>query len=283
LEWIGSLGIDIGFFMFSGANWYPMMYSLPEEKKLDLVRRRRQALLKSLVQRVKVTKCRSAVPAAGPCTVLDPELLWLNTEERGIFIDPETAIVALLDASVAAEPHYMAATDVWSSESGFEPIAPRSFRMPRQKYIQEAAERLAPSIVRARETVAPASNDLANQLPKYFNELVAAQTARVRKLINAKLALAVSGPRGGEWTIDFTSDGSTYAADGILPDWTYKIEVEDKVISPFITGEDPFFEHLLLSFKFRAARRPDEYNEPLYHFLYEPDPEKLHNWYAATS
>jgi hypothetical protein len=81
--------------------------------------------------------------------------------------------------------------------------------------------------------------------------------------------------------VDFTAPGPEYVREGILPDWTYRIEVEDKLISPFMTGEEPFFEDLLLSLRFCSARRPDEYNEPLYHFLYEPDPEKLHNWYAS--
>jgi hypothetical protein len=78
-----------------------------------------------------------------------------------------------------------------------------------------------------------------------------------------------------------TAPGPEFVREGISPDWTYKIEVEDKLISPFITGEERFFEDLLLSFRFRPSRRPDEFNEPLYHFLYEPDPEKFHNWYAA--
>ena len=91
----------------------------------------------------------------------------------------------------------------------------------------------------------------------------------------------MTGPRGGEWTVDFTSTGQGYVREGLLPDWTYKIEMEDKLLSPFFTGEEPFFEDLLLSMRFRSARRPDEYNEPLYHFLYDSDPEKLHNWYAT--
>src|SRR5215470_10380564 len=70
LESLGRLGIDIGFYMFSGANWYPMMYDYPEPLMLEAVRRRRKSLLRSLVQRVKLTGPRFAVPAAGPCTVL---------------------------------------------------------------------------------------------------------------------------------------------------------------------------------------------------------------------
>jgi hypothetical protein len=115
---------------------------------------------------------------------------------------------------------------------------------------------------------------------KHFDSLVGAQSQTVRSRINAKLALDITGPRGGQWTVDFNAPGPDFVRQGILPDWTYKIEVEDKLISPFVSGEEPFFEDLLLSLRLRCSRRPDEYNEPLYHFLYESDPKKLHNWYA---
>jgi UDP-MurNAc hydroxylase len=281
LERIGGQGLDIGFYMFSGANWYPMMYDYPPDVMIDLVRRRRRSLLRSLVQRVKLTKPRFAVPAAGPCTVLDPQLLWLNEPDRGIFVDPEIAVRELRSANLSAEPLYMAATDAWDSTNGFESLAPLSFRAPRMDYVRAASERMAPSIAASRASEHSANADLPNQLPRFFNNLVAAQTPAVRKRINAKLAFAISGPHGGKWTVDFAADGSQFVHEGLLPDWTYKIEVEDKLISPFVTGEEPFFEDLLLSLRFRSYRRPDEYNEPLYHFLYEPDPEKLHNWYAT--
>jgi len=277
---IGTLGVDIGFYMFSGANWYPMMYDYTPDKLRDLVCRRRRSLLRSLVQRVRLTKPRFAVPAAGPCTVLDPALLWLNEEDRGIFIDPKIAVRELQDAHLASEPLYMTASDAWDSDTGFEHHAPESFRMPRQKYIAAASERMAATIAAAQQAEAPAHNDLPKLLPEYFNQLVGVQSLPMRKIINAKLALSVHGRRGGEWTVDFTERGPQFVRDEILPDWTYRIDVEDKLISPFITGEEPFFEDLLLSLRFRCSRRPDAFNEPFYHFLYEPDPEKLHNWYA---
>lgn len=280
LKRIGQQGVDIGFYMFSGANWFPMMYDYSEQTMLELVRRRRRALLRSLVQRVKLTRPRVAVPAAGPCTVLDAEMLWLNSEERGIFIDPEAAVRELRAANLPCQPLYMAATDAWDSRAGFEPHAPASFRGPRADYIRSAAERMAPSIAAARAAEPTAHDELPKLLNEHFSTLVGAQTPEVRKRINAKLALDVRGPRGGAWTVDFTAGGAEYVREGLSPDWTYKIEVEDKLISPFVTGEEPFFEDLLLSLRFRSSRRPDQYNEPLYHFLYEPDPEKLHNWYA---
>ena len=281
LKRIGEMGIDIGFYMFSGANWYPMLYDYAEDIKLDLIQRRRKALLRSLVQRVKLTKPRYAVPAAGPCTVLHSDLFYLNSEEKGIFIDPLLAVQAMTDAKLPSEGLYMASTDVWDSVKGFESHAPASFRVPRAEYLREVSARLAPSIQAARAAEPPAGSDLDNLLTKHFNQLAAIQTEAVRKRINAKLAFVISGPQGGEWTVDFTSPGPTYVRAGIAADWNYRIEVEDKLIYPFVSGEEPFFEDLLLSLRFKASRRPDEYNEPLYHFLYDPDPKKLHDWYAT--
>jgi hypothetical protein len=208
-------------------------------------------------------------------------MLWLNSEERGIFIDPEVAVRELRAAQLPCKPLYMAATDVWDSRTGFQPCAPAAFREPRPDYIQSAAERMAPAIKAARASEPPAHSDLPQLINQHFNTLVGAQTSEVRKRINAKLALAVRGPRGGQWTVDFAAPGPQYVREGLSPDWTYKIEVEDKLLSPFMTGEEPFFEDLLLSLRFSSSRRPDQYNEPLYHFLYEPDPEKLDNWYAT--
>jgi hypothetical protein len=248
----------------------------------DLVRRRRKSLLDSLLQRVKLTKPRFAVPAAGPCTVLHPDLLWLNEEDRGIFIDPVLAVSALRNPNLRSEPLYMAATDVWDSQTGFEPRAPQSFREPRRDYLRAAAERMAPSIAAARAAEPPADPDLHSHFVRHFNNLVAAQSQLVRDRIAAKLAFVITGKRRRQWTVDFTAPGPQFVREGILRDWTYKIEVEDKLLSPFVTGHEPFFEDLLLSLRFRCARRPDQYNEPLYHFLYDSDPERLHNWYAKS-
>ena len=281
LKRVGELGIDVGFYMFSGANWYPMLYDYPDDKKRDLVQRRRKSLLRSLVQRVKLTKPRFAVPAAGPCTVLDPQLLYLNSEEDGIFVDPVLAVEALSAAQLPSKGLYMAATDYWDSNTGYQSNAPASFRIPRTEYIRQASARLAPSIAAARAAEPAAGADLPQLLTNHFQTMVAAQTQAVRDRINAKLLFIISGPQGGEWTVDFKTTGTTYVQPGAADDWNYRIEVEDKLIYPFLNGTEPFFEDLLLSLRFKASRRPDEYNEPLYHFLYEPDPKKLHDWYAA--
>jgi len=266
--------------MFSGANWYPMQYDYTEEGQRELVSRRRHSLLRSFVQRVKITKPKIAIPAAGPCTVLDPERLWLNSSERGIFIDPEDAVKALRQANLPVQAVSLAASDVWDSRKGFEFRAPSAFRAAREQYIREASERMAHQISSRRAAEPPATSQIPELIVKHFSELISAQTQLVRHRINAKVTFAVRGRHGGTWTLDFLSSGPDYVYEGLRRDWTYKIEVEDKLLLPFLTKEQLFFEDLLLSLRVRCARRPDQYNEALYHFLYEPDPEKLHNWYA---
>jgi UDP-MurNAc hydroxylase len=278
---LGTEGIDIGFYMFSGANWYPMMYDYPVEVRRAAARRRRSSLLRGLVQRVKLTRPRLVVPAAGPCTVLDPELLWLNSPEDGIFIDPDEAVAAVNSANLGAHAVNLAATDVWDSRTGIEHRAPAAFRLPRQEYVREAAARHAHRILTAKAAEPPAQADLPARVHAFFDEIVGAQSPELRRRIGARLALQAHGPHGGAWTIDFTTDGPAFTREGISPDWTYKLETEDRVLYPFVTRTMPFFEDLLLSMRVRLARRPDVYNEPLYHFLYEPDSKKLQEWYAA--
>jgi hypothetical protein len=189
-------------------------------------------------------------------------------------------VEALSQANLASQPLYMAATDEWDSASGFHPQAPAPLRVARQQYLQDAADRMAPSIAAAKASEPPAHDNLASHVKHHFEELLAAQSRTVRDRVNAKLGLVITGQQPSCWTVDFAAPGPPFVREGLLPGWNYKIEVEDKLISPFVTGEEPFFEDLLLSLRVQCSRRPDQYNEPLYHFLYEPDPERLHNWYA---
>jgi hypothetical protein len=280
LERVRSKGISIGFYMFSGANWYPIMYDYPPDVMQPLIRRRRSSLVKSFVKRVELTRPAFAVPSAGPCTVLDPDLLHLNTSERGIFIDPEDAKAALIAAKVPGQPLVMAATDVWDSRTGPERRSPDRFQMPRQEYIANASARLAPEIRHRKSQEAPAGSDLGERVVDYFNTRVGAQTPEIRRRINAKMALVVEGPQGGEWTVDFTASGPGFVREGVVRDWTYRIQVEDKLLYPFVTGQMEFLEDLFLSLRVRFSRQPDVYNDPLYNFLYDPDPRRLHAWYA---
>ena len=270
--------IDLGFFMFSGANWYPIKYDYPEETMLKLVQRRRSSLIGSFVRRVRATRPRFAVPAAGPCTVLEPDLLELNTPERGIFIDPKAAVTALHDAG-AGQGVVMAASDRWDSTKGFEQLAPASFRGERDAYVKDAARRMHDTIRGWRAAEAPAGRDLSARVVEYFDARVAAQDPAIRSRVGAKLLVEATGPQAGSWTVDFNAKGP-YAREGSCTDFTYRLRTQDVCLYPFVSGREEFLEDMLLSLRVSLARRPDVYNEPLYHFLYDPDPERMRSWYA---
>lgn len=279
LRRIGERGVDLGFYMFSGANWYPIKYDYPEPDMSRLVARRRQTLLKSLVQRVKVTRGKVAVPAAGPCTVLDPSLLSLNTPEHGIFIDPDLAVRSMASAGLP-QGLYMAATDVWDSEKGYERHAPAAFHGDRLAYIRDASARMAPRIAARLAAEEPAGADLPQRLVDYFQSRVAALSTDMRRRIGARLSIETTGPRSGAWTVDFHAADSSYVSEGTAANWSYRLRVPDRLLYPYLTGRETWLEDLLLSLRVDMARRPDVYNEPLYLFLYDPDPERLDAWYA---
>ena len=169
-------------------------------------------------------------------------MLWLNSPEQGIFIDPDEAVAAIREAKLGSVGVNMAATDVWNSRTGFARRAPETFRRPRQEYIQEASQRIAPRIAEAKAAELPAGSDLPDRLAKFFNEIVGAQTPEIRKRIAARLAIEATGRHGGAWTVDFNADGPNYVKEGLHPDWTYRVQVEDKLLYPFVTGAIPFFE-----------------------------------------
>lgn len=279
LEKVAAKGIDIGLYMFSGANWFPMLYDYDDQRMLELIKRRRAGLLKGLVQRVRSTRPRIAVPGAGPCTVLDPALMHLNSEERGIFIDPRLALEALTRAELPAEGLYLAASDVWDSRTGYERRSGDCSLRPRMEYLREASSRLAGEILRRRAEEPPAGSDFGACFESYFGERIAAQSPAMRRRIGARVGFRVSGPRGGEWTLDFNAPDRRYVKQELASDWTYRIDVEDKLLYPFVSGRMEFLEDLFLSLRVGLARRPDEYNEPLYHFFYDPDPKRLHDRY----
>ena len=281
LERVAAKGVDIGFYMFSGANWYPMMYDYAPDEMAERVRRRRAKLLSGFVNRVRLTRPRVAVPSAGPCSTLDPDMLWLNSPGRGIFIDPQEAVDAIRAAQLPAEPLYLAATDTWDRAAGFERNTPESIRENRNEYLARASSVQAPRIQSRRAAEPPAGADLAERLVAYFNRHVGAQSPEIRRRIGAKVALEVEGPQGGRWTVDFTSPGPDFVREGVASDWTYRVQVEDKLIDPFVSGREEFLEDLFLSLRVRLSRRPEEYNDPLYNFFYDPDPARLGGWYAV--
>jgi hypothetical protein len=213
--------------------------------------------------------------------VLDPAMLWLNTPERGIFIDPVDAVAALHASESSAEGLVLAVRDVWDSRRGYERHSPDSFHGPRPAYIADASARMAKRIAARRAAEPPAGADLPARLVEFFQSRLAALSPEMRRRIGARLLVETHGRQAGAWTVDFNAPGPGFVREGASPDWTYRVGVEDHLLYPFLTGQEHWLEDLFLSLRVNLARRPDVYNEPLYHFFYDPDPVRLDSWYAT--
>jgi UDP-MurNAc hydroxylase len=79
LDGVRSFGdYDVHFLQFSGANWWPLVYDLPESAKMAFGRSKRENGLARAFRYVEEINGRYVVPSAGPAAFLDDELMQYN-------------------------------------------------------------------------------------------------------------------------------------------------------------------------------------------------------------
>lgn len=106
----------------------------------------------------------------------------------------------------------------------------------------------------ASEPAAP--SDLLERFRSYFGDEIGKDSAAARG-VGIAVWWNVTGPAGGDWTIDFRRD-SDWVREGICDDWSLRISIPDKLVYLGVS-EQAIWEHLVLSFRVRLARRPDRY------------------------
>ena len=82
--------VDLHWLQYSGAIWYPMVYEMPAEEKLELCRAKVESQGARAMRYVEAIGARAVVPSAGPPVFLDDELRHLNMvtgSEATIFPD----------------------------------------------------------------------------------------------------------------------------------------------------------------------------------------------------
>ncbi len=82
--------VDLHWLQYSGAIWYPMVYEMPADEKLELCRAKVESQGARAMRYVESIGARAVVPSAGPPVFLDDELAHLNMiegDEASIFPD----------------------------------------------------------------------------------------------------------------------------------------------------------------------------------------------------
>ena len=113
----------------------------------------------------------------------------------------------------------------------------------------------------------------------YFDKIIS-ENPIARERIDIKVQFVAEGKNGGEFVLDFSKDKDhgPYAKEGTIDDWNYYMRLPAHLIEKAVNNK-LLWETLFLSCRWKANRKPDQWNEHLMNLFYDPDPKRIGNIY----
>jgi len=246
--------IDLAFLTFTGASQYPGCFDFPLASKIERALYSKRSHLSEFVHWAQLLRTKRAVPAAGNHALLAPDQLFLNTPTYGN--TPAEAIDALRDGAPEIEGLQMNPGDTWTPEGGHVRLKPAPDWDRRMELIEELSRETRARGAEYFASEEPAPADLWQRFHAYFtDQLTRVPTAAPS--IRLCVRWTVTGEHGGDWYIDFRRDAD-WVQQGVPDDWNLHITIPDKLVWRGVSGLS-VWDHIVLSFRVRLARRPDRY------------------------
>lgn len=246
--------IDIAFLTFTGASQYPGCFDFPIGSKAERAVANKRAHLEEFVNWAVQLNTKRAVPAAGNHALLAPDQLFMNTPN---YVNtPADAVAALSEHASHIEGLQMNPGDAWSVASGLDRAAPPPNWSRRMEEIEQLSHDMSGRITEYFASEPPAPENLYEEFETYFNGLLTADPSAAPR-VGIVTWWVVTGPQGGDWTIDFTREGK-WVRRGAPEKWNLRMTIPDTLVAKGIRGLGNW-EDLVLSFRVRLSRRPDRY------------------------
>ena len=289
LEPIRELGpYHAHFLQFSGAIWFPMVYTFPQKMKDALGRRKRRNEQDRAMRYIEQIDAPHVFPCAGPPAFLDEDLFELNDfdddptnifcdqpaflsymaehgSDRGHLVVPGTTIE--LEGEACAVTHPGPAAEV---ERPFS--AKRAYLTEYQERKRPAFEAIRAEWPSGQVAILPALKEWLEPLLEMADLTCDGVAARV--LLDCSTDRVV---------VDFL-DRRVYAWAG--EECRYRFRVDHRLVEACIAeGEEDWVNSLFLSCRFEADR-DGKYNEYVYNFFKCLSPERLQyaeGYYAEQS
>jgi L-ascorbate metabolism protein UlaG (beta-lactamase superfamily) len=246
--------IDLAFLTFTGASQYPGCFDFPIGTKIERALYSKHSHLEEFVNWARLLRTKRAVPAAGNHALLAEDQLFLNTPMYGN--TPAEAIEALRSGAPEIEGLQMNPGDTWTPEGGHVRLKPAPDWSRRLELIEELSRQNRARGAEYFASEAPAPRDLWQRFHAYFTEKIGADP-QVAPSIRLCIRWTVTGAQGGDWYLDFRRDAD-WVQQGVPDDWNLHITIPDKLVYRGVAGLS-VWDHIILSFRVRLARRPDRY------------------------
>jgi UDP-MurNAc hydroxylase len=276
LKRINAAKPDVAFFMYSPANWYPIVYRYPIDKKNSLSKKRKANKINAFVNYVNIIKPRYAIPYAGGILLPHKSQLEFNNPETSMFACPDEAKAAWdSSGNSGSEVLVMAADDEISTEGVHKKNAEPVFSVEKLRIAEDLWNAIGSDLESRRQNEGKATSDLPCQVIEYFNKIIS-ENPVVRKHIDMKVQMIAEGDNGGEFYFDITKDNESdkYAQEGKIEDWNYFMKIPAHLVQKAVNNQ-LLWETLFLSCRWEGDRRPDQWNEHFINLLYDPDPKRI--------
>ena len=280
LKKVSATKPDIGFFMYSVANWYPDAYNYPKDKRDQIAKKRKSNKISGFVNYVDIIKPKYAVAYAGGPLFPHKSQLKLNDPVMGVFGCPDEAKYAWDDSKKTGTNVIVMAADDEIGIDGHhvkndEPILSTN----KMDMLNELSIEVQDDLNRRRKDEGEASEQLPSMIIDYFNKIIS-ENPIARKYIDMKIQLIAEGKNGGEFVFDMSKQNQSgnFATEGKIDNWNYFMKIPARLVEKSINGE-MLWETLFLSCRWQGDRNPDQWNEHFINLLYDPDPNRITNIY----
>ena len=274
--------VDVLLAQASPAIWYPLTYTCYDaDQKRRLMSQRRESAIESFLAAAKAVQPKLAIPFAGPPCFFDEELADHFLSPESMFPTPPISAERLRQTTDIA-PEVLKPGDrlfvegVSGGNGARRRLAYHVDRTPayadfdyerdRRAYFERHREEKQRIVAEVLAAIPAAEPELLDRLRRHFVPLIRNNPFFIAR-INMRVLLEVEGEHGGSWVLDFRD---VPHAD-IVYEWQgepcqYRFRFDARNVEQVLRGELSW-EDLLLSFRFRAHRDPDRYNQHLFTFL----------------
>jgi UDP-MurNAc hydroxylase len=277
---------DIHFLQFSGANWWPWVYTLPEAAKRSFGAAKRANGLARALQFVHTVKARHIVPSAGPACFLDDELFHhndLDSANSNTFPDHAVFLGHLDENGIEGGLLTVPGSVLELTRSGVTVIHPASeeeARRPftdKRAYLRSYADRMHPRIAAERAAWSNPDIDVFAELKTWFEPLLVSAD-NISSGIDGPVLLNISGEAV---VVDFNRREVRRHVDERC---RYSFSIARTIMEKLITDHEvDWVNSLFLSLRFSASRI-GPYNEFVYAFFTCLSPERIRyaeSWYTT--
>jgi UDP-MurNAc hydroxylase len=266
-----DLRVDVLFAQASPAIWYPLVYTqYAGAERARLIAQRRESAIAAFISAVETIRPALAIPFAGPPCFFDPELADLFLAADSMFPTPPVAARRLREATgITSEVMKPGDRLMLGPEPYFErtPVyADFDYERDRAAYHEQHRREKVAIVSEELRAIPEASPGLFERFRNLLLPLIEKNPFFAAR-IDMQVLFEVTGPHGGSWVVDFREG---HGAEPVYP-WrgeacAYRFQLASRQIEQVLRG-DRSFEDVLLSFRVRAHRDPDRYNQHLFTFL----------------